>query len=102
MKTMTHGQPTATSFDDAIVWLDRDHAVVVSHLAGGRKTVEILLRDTTESAVQFQARTVDQVANEPRILVSGSAAARTAFERTYVAITHRPDRLADVEPTVLK
>ena len=101
MKTRIQDPLLTPSSDDAIVWIDPDQAIVVCHLSGGQETVEVLQRAATESSVQFQARTVDQVVDEPRVLVSGSAGDRTAFERTYVAITHRPDRLADVEPTVL-
>jgi len=93
--------PSSPPTEDAIVWIDPDQAIVFCHLSDGKQTVDVLQRVPSESPVQFRARTVDQVADEPRVLVSGSAGDRTAFERTYVAITHRPDRLADVEPTVL-
>jgi hypothetical protein len=101
MKTMTHAQ-AATAFDDAIVWLEGDRAVVVTHVNDDQRTVDVLTRAPGETEAQFQARTVDQVANEPRVVVAGPVGARMAFERTYVAITHRPERLADVEPTILR
>jgi len=31
--------------------------------------------------------------------VSGPADVRTRFDRAYVAVTHRPDRLVDIEPS---
>lgn len=102
MKTRIKAPLLTLSIDDAIVWIDRDQAVVACHLADGKEAVEVLQRAPTESPVQFRTRTVDHVADEPRVLVSGLAGDRTAFERTYVAITHRPDRLADLEPIVLK
>jgi hypothetical protein len=42
---------------------------------------------------------VHEVVDEDRLIVSGPTNARTDFERAYVAMTHRPDRLVDVEPT---
>ena len=60
-----------------------------------------LERDVDESRDRFEARTVDQVVDEDRVIVSGPAFARTSFERLYVAATHRPDRLVDIEPTIL-
>ena len=101
MKTLPHAQ-VATPFDDAIVWLECNQAVVVSHVTNDQRAVDVLTRAPGETEAQFQARTVDQVANEPRVVVAGPVRARTAFERTYVAITHRPDRIADVEPTILR
>jgi hypothetical protein len=101
MKTQIKAPVTTPPIDNAIVWIEPDQAIVVCHLTGNEEAVEVLRRAPTESPVQFRVRTVDQVADEPRVLVSGSAGDRTAFERTYVAITHRPDRLADVVPTVL-
>ena len=51
-----------------------------------------------ESEADFEARTVGEVVDEEQVVVSGPAYARTDFERAYVAVTHRPDRLVDVEP----
>jgi hypothetical protein len=33
------------------------------------------------------------------VVVADPARARTGFERAYVAMTHRPDRFVDIEPT---
>lgn len=85
----------------ALVWIDHEHAVIVSDEAEGKGTVECLERDQDETENHFEARTVDQVVDEERVVVSGPASARTSFERVYVAVTHRPDRLVDIEPTVL-
>lgn len=83
---------------EAVVWIDHDQAVIVEHGPGGRESVERLDRAPAESEAAFEARTVDQVVDEDRVVVSGPAYARTDFERAYVAVTHRPDRLVDVEP----
>jgi hypothetical protein len=46
----------------------------------------------------FDVRAVQAVVDRDRVVVSGPGHARTDFERTYVALTRRPDRLIDVEP----
>jgi hypothetical protein len=85
----------------ALVWIDHEHAVIVSGEACGKDTVECLEREPDESVNQFEARTVDQVVDEERVVVSGPTSARTSFERVYVAVTHRPDRLVEIEPVIL-
>lgn len=85
----------------ALVWIDHEHAVIVSDETQRKGTIECLERDRDETENAFEARTVDQVVDEEKVVVSGPASARTSFERVYVAVTHRPDRLVDVEPTVL-
>jgi hypothetical protein len=85
----------------ALVWIDHERAVIVSDEAGGKGVVECLARGQDETVNQFEARTVDQVVDEEHVVVTGPAIARTSFERVYVAVTHRPDRLVDIEPTVL-
>lgn len=86
---------------EAVVWIDHDRAVIVEQGADGRERVELLNRLAVESEAVFGARAVDQILDRGRVAVSGPASARTDFERTYVAVTHRPDRLIDVEPTIL-
>jgi hypothetical protein len=80
------------------VWIDHDQAVIVGQEPDGRESVELLDRAPEESEAAFDARTVNEVVDEDRVVVSGPAYARTDFERAYVAVTHRPDRLVDVEP----
>jgi hypothetical protein len=84
---------------EAVVWIDHDQALIVEQGPDGRESVELLDRAPAESEAAFEARTVDEVVDENRVVVSGPAYARTDFERAYVAVTHRPDRLVDVEPT---
>lgn len=83
---------------EAVVWIDHDQAVIVEHGPDGRESVELLDRATTEGEAAFEARTVHEVVDDDQVVVSGPAHARTEFERVYVAVTHRPDRLVDVEP----
>jgi hypothetical protein len=85
---------TSPSTEETQVWIDHEHAVI-SGAAHAHDTVELLEREPGESEARFEARAVHEVADEPKIVVSGPAFARTGFERAYVAITHRPDRLAE-------
>jgi hypothetical protein len=71
--------------------------VIVEQTPDGQESVELLDRASTESPAAFEARAVHEVVDDDQVVVSGPAAARTEFERTYVAVTHRPDRLVDVE-----
>jgi xanthine/CO dehydrogenase XdhC/CoxF family maturation factor len=84
---------------EAVVWIDHDRAVIVGHGPDGQDSVAIVDRLPAETESTFDIRTVDETVNEDRVVVSGPAYARTGFERAYVAMTHRPDRIVDVEPT---
>jgi hypothetical protein len=83
--------------NQAVVWIDHNRAVIVEQSAGGNADVELLDRWPAETEAAFDARMVDEVVDEDRVVVRGPASARTEFERAYVAKTHRPDRLLDVE-----
>lgn len=84
-----------------VVWIDHDQAFIVGQGADGRETVELVDRAPGESEADFENRTVGEVVDDEQVVVSGPAYARTAFERAYVAVTHRPDRLVDVEPDTI-
>ena len=88
----------STGRSEATVWIDHQQAVILDRDADQSETVEILTRGTYESEAAFERRAVGEVAGEDRVVVTGPAYARTEFERAYVALTHRPDRLVDVEP----
>ena len=80
--------------DGAQIWIDHEHAVI-SGATRDHTRVELLEREPDESEATFEARAVHEVVDESRIVVSGPAYARTGFERAYVAMTHRPDRLVE-------
>ena len=80
---------------DATVWIDDDQAVIVEGGAAGREAIQQIDRGPGESRPAFQLRTIREIVYRDRLFVSGSAHARIGFERAYVAVTHRPDRLAD-------
>ena len=84
---------------EALLWIDHDQAVIVEQGPGGRNCV-LLNRAPRESEATFDARTVDAIVDRDRVVVSGPAYARYDFERAYVSITHRPDRLVDAKPNI--
>lgn len=78
----------------AVVWLDRSHALVArSH--DGRAAVTEVERET-DTELSYLLRVVHEAAGCDRLVVMGPDAARVAFEREYVALYRRPDRLIDV------
>jgi hypothetical protein len=58
--------------------------------------VEWLDRGPAETESRFGARIVDTVHGLDPVAVSGPAGARLAFERRFVALTHRPELLVDL------
>lgn len=88
------GQPS----HKVVVWIDHAQAFIVGQGPDGRENVELVDRAPGETEADFEARTVGEVVDDDEVVVSGPAYARTGFERAYVAVTHRPDRLVDVEP----
>jgi hypothetical protein len=81
---------------EAAVWVDDDQALIVARGPDRQETVELLDRRPGESVAIFEARTVDEVLDDDRVIVRGPADARLEFERIYTALTHRPDRIVDV------
>ena len=84
-----------------VVWIDHDQAFIVGQRPDGRESVELVDRAPGETEADFEARTVGEVVDDEQVVVSGPAYARTDFERAYVAVTHRPDRLVDLEPEMV-
>lgn len=78
----------------AVIWLDRSHALVARAHAG-RAAITEVDRDLDPEPM-FLHRILHVAADCDRLVVMGPDAARIAFEREYVALYHRPDRLIDV------
>jgi hypothetical protein len=78
----------------AVIWLDRSHALVARANAG-RASVTEVDRDL-EPESMYLRRILHEAADCDRLVVMGPDAARIAFEREYVSIYRRPDRLIDV------
>lgn len=90
-------QPVPTApIREAAVWIDRGQALIVARGPDREEWVEVVERMPGESIITFEVRTVDEVLDEDRIVVRGAATDRLEFERTYTAVTHRPDRIVDV------
>jgi len=84
----------------AVVWIDDRQAIITTTAEDGRPLVEQLGRGPREGEAAFDARTVDAVLDRDPVAVSGPAFARVAFQRAFVAVTHRPERLVDIEPEI--
>jgi hypothetical protein len=96
--TAQHAEPNQLRVKSvAGVWIDHEQALVVGHEPDGAEMVDVLDRAPAESEAAFDARVIDEVIDEDRLLVAGPEFARIGFEREYVAVTHRPERLVDVE-----
>lgn len=78
----------------AVIWLDRSHALVARAHAGHASVIEVD-RDLEPESVYLH-RIVHEAADCDRLVVMGPDSARIAFEREYVALYRRPDRLIDV------
>jgi hypothetical protein len=85
---------------DTMVWIDHDQAIIATRSSDGAPIVERLGRGALEPETAFEARAVDEVADAGIVMVAGPAFARSSFERALVAVTHRPDRIVDVEPWI--
>jgi hypothetical protein len=81
----------------ALVWIDDRQARVTTEATDGRAVVEWLDRDPAETASRFGARVVHSVRGLDPVAVSGPSIARIAFERVFVALTHRPELLVDLD-----
>jgi hypothetical protein len=83
----------------AFTWIDRHHALVARTMPSGAIDVtELDLPGFEQDEAQTLTRVADLIGDRERVIITGPRAVRTALERQYVAIYHRPDRLIDVEP----
>jgi hypothetical protein len=77
---------------DAVVWVDERHAIVArTDAKGSISTVEI--RRVGRPETRYLAQVAHELRDRERVMVVGPAVIKLAFEREYVAISHRPDRL---------
>lgn len=83
---------------DAMIWIDHEQAIITMRHGDGTPLVERLGRGRFEPESAFEARAVDELVDAGTVTIAGPAYARTSFERALVAVTHRPDRIVDVEP----
>ena len=87
-------QPHATApAPAALVWLDARHALIARPGSAGATVAEV--DRAIDEEHQYLRRIADLAADCERVMVFGSDASRIAFEREYVALYRRPDRLID-------
>jgi len=91
-------RPAPVTDREAIVWIDHAQAIITHIDGGGVRRVERLDRGTSEPESAFGARAIHELGDQDRVVVTGPTFARTSFERAFVAATHDPDRLVDLEP----
>src|SRR5262245_64627771 len=90
MHTVTPSHPSTPA---AFVWLDRSHALIARAVEAGTGVTEIERSFDTEPG--YLLRVAEQAADCDRLVVIGPEASRRAFEREYVALYDRQDRLVD-------
>jgi hypothetical protein len=100
MKTRLGQGQTKRFGPETILWIDHEQAVIVGRDATGRDTIETLERESAESEARFEVRIVDELIDDRSLVVTGPEDVRADFDRAYVALTHRPDHLMDVDPSV--
>src|SRR5512143_200696 len=81
----------------AVVWLDRSHALV-ARAHDGHPVITEVDRDL-DPETQYLLRVAHEAADCDRVVIMGPDASRIAFEREYVALYRRPDRLIDLGPS---
>jgi hypothetical protein len=84
----------------AVVWIDESGATVAATRPEGGYELKTVLPDPGDrfDPHHFLAHVVDEIADRERVVILGPSWPRTALEREYVTIYHRPARLVDVEP----
>jgi hypothetical protein len=81
----------------AVVWLDRTHALVARAHEGHSVITEVGRDEDLEA--QYLLRVLHEAEGCDRVVIMGPDQSRIAFEREYVAVYRRPDRLIDLGPT---
>ena len=80
----------------AVVWINGRHAVVA--VADGEVGItSSTVERVVESEADFVARIVGAVGDSARVMVLGPTSLRLAVQRAYVAVSHRPDRLVELD-----
>ena len=77
-----------------VVWLDRRHAYV-ARARDGRSVVTEVERDADPQSA-YLLRVLHEAAGCDRVVVMGPDTTRIDFEREYVSLYRRPDRIIDV------
>ena len=94
--TPAHGRPGSA----AVVWIGPDGAMVARRDTTGAVEFLDIPRSSTsrDEPGRYLAGVVGEIGEAARVVVLGTDALRVDFEREYVAIGHRPERIVDVSP----
>jgi hypothetical protein len=91
LASMPHGRPGG-----AVVLLAATEAVVARTRRDGRdEIVRVRRRTRAAGAPTFFVRILHELGERAPVLILGGSADRTAFEREFVMVSHRPDRLME-------
>ncbi len=94
--------PTKRRAGSAVTWIDAGHAIVARTEGAGTVGVQTIEHETPVGELDtYLARVAHEIGDRDRVVILGPGSMRTALEREYVTIYHRPDRLLDVEPAGL-
>jgi hypothetical protein len=89
--TLPHGP-----LGGAVVLLAATEAVIARTRPDGRDEIVRVRRRTRKVGVEpFHLRVLHEIGGRAPVLILGPGAERTAFEREFVAVSHRPDRLLE-------
>ncbi len=102
-QTPPEGLQTMLSRDrEAVVWVGRFRALVARRGAADDEVLveEMPLPPSGPGRSERLAQVVHSLRDCDRVRVAGGPWERTGFEREYVAIVHRPDRLVDLDVAV--
>jgi hypothetical protein len=84
---------SARSLRRASVWIDSNQAVITRRLGRDPAAVEVLIREPAETEAAFDSRSASEVTDADEVLVAGTADHQAGFDRAFVALTRRPERL---------
>lgn len=89
--TMPHGR-----LGGAVVLLAANEAVVARTRPDGRDEIaRVPRRGGRAGAPSFFLRVLREVGDRAPVVIMGASPDRTAFEREFVMVSHRPDRLLE-------
>lgn len=89
--TLPHGP-----LGGAVVLLAATEAVVARTRTDGLDEVaRVRRRSRRPDAAPFHVRILHEIGERAPVLILGTTSERTAFEREFVAVSHRPDRLVE-------
>ena len=97
MDTRLEGLADHPAHAAAVVWLDRTHALVARAHDGHSVITEIDRESDLEA--QYLLRVLHEAEGCDRVVIMGPDPSRLAFEREYVTVYRRPDRLIDLGPS---